>query len=68
MGISASKEESERRKIWTYARHSLWLEGFTLAAEDEALFERYIRGEITRSELNAAVQARAGETPSEDPS
>lgn len=66
MGISAAKE-AERQKIWAYARHSLWLKG-SPDAKDVALFERYIRGDITRPELNAAVQARAGETPSDAPS
>ena len=60
-------EAAERRKIWAYARHSLWLEGFTLDAEDVALFERYVRGDITRPELNAAVLERAGETPPDAP-
>lgn len=64
MSIHAD-EEAEHRKMWAYARHSLWLEGFTLDAEDEELFESWVRGEITRTELNAAVRARAGETPPE---
>lgn len=50
-------EKAERRKTWAYVQHSLWLEGFTLSAEEKAPFERYVRGEITREELHAAVAA-----------
>ncbi len=35
------------------------LEGFILSAEAEALFSRYIHGELTRSQLNDAVQQLA---------
>ncbi len=57
-------EETERRKHWAYAQHSLWLEGFSFSAEDKALFERYVRGEITRNELHAAIESLTAEDPS----
>ncbi len=62
MGMSAA-DEAERRKIWAYVQHSLWLEGFTLSDEDKALFERYVRGEITRAELHAAIMALVDTLP-----
>ena len=63
MGIRAA-DEAERRKKWAYVRHSLWLEGFTLSDADAALFERWVRREITQAELHAAVAALI-ETPAD---
>jgi hypothetical protein len=62
MGISAD-EKAKRREQWAYVQHSLWLEGFTFTDEDKALFERYVRGEITQEELHAAVAALIETSP-----
>lgn len=48
-------EQAERQKTFKYAQHSLRLEGFELSDEARALFDRYVRGELTRPALNREV-------------
>ena len=67
-GKLSPDEQARRQAALDWARHNIWLSGFTLDEDAEALFARYVRGEITREELNAAIRARAGEAPSEEPS
>jgi hypothetical protein len=56
-----SPEESARRKeAIDYARGSVRLEGFVLDEQAEALFARYIAGEITPAELTAQGLHLAG--------
>jgi hypothetical protein len=51
-----SEQERERRREGIeYARASVGLEGFVWDDETEALFTRYVDGELTRPELNEAV-------------
>ncbi len=53
---SISDDERRRReKAVAYARGSVRLEGFILDDAAEALFARYVQGEIDRPELDAAV-------------
>jgi len=53
-----SAEERERRiEVVNYARGSVRLEGFILSAETEALFQRYIDGEMALMEATKAVRA-----------
>ena len=54
-------ERRQRAKAVQFARNSVRLEGFILSAEAEALFSRYINGELTRSQLNNAVRKLAYE-------
>lgn len=44
-------EQAERQQRVDFARGNVQLEGFTLDAETECLFERYIKGEIDGDEL-----------------
>ncbi len=55
-----SEQERARREeaVW-FARNSVALEGFDLSPEAEAVFARYIRGEINRAQLNAIVLKEA---------
>ncbi len=56
-----SPEERRRREqAVRFARNSVRLEGFILSEEAEALNQRYIDGELTRAEYNAAIFALAG--------
>lgn len=50
-----TQERAARQKAIDSARASIALEGFVLDGEAEALFARYIDGELSRDELNAAV-------------
>jgi hypothetical protein len=52
-------QQAERQKIFEYVQHSLRLEGFELSAEAQALFARYVHGELTRPELNREVDRLA---------
>ena len=62
-GKLSPDEHARRQAALDWARHNIWLSGFTLDEDAEALFARYVRGEITREELNAAVLAMGGVTP-----
>lgn len=57
--VQSEEERARRREAIDYARASVRLEGFILDEAAEALFSRYINGEMTRAELNAAVQKLA---------
>ena len=60
MSSSITEEErARRREAIDTARASVRLEGFILDDKSEALFARYVDGEMSRSELNAAVLALA---------
>jgi hypothetical protein len=48
-------ERARRKKAIDYARGRVRLEGFILDDWVEALFARYVNGEIDRSELDAVV-------------
>lgn len=53
-----SAEERERRIAQVnYARGSVRLEGFVISPEAEALYQRYIDGELTSTEVTAAIRA-----------
>jgi len=53
-----SAEERERRiEAVNYARGSVRLEGFILSADTEALFQRYVDGELTLAETGNAIRA-----------
>lgn len=54
------RERAKRAAAIKAARTSVRLEGYTLGMEAEALFARYVDGELTRPQLNAAVLALAG--------
>lgn len=54
------QERTRREDAVQFARNSVRLEGFTLSEDAEALFARYIRGELTNPELNDAVRKLAG--------
>ena len=55
-----SQEERRRReKAVRFARNSVRLGGFILSEQAEALFTRYINGELSRPELNDAVRKLA---------
>ncbi len=51
----SEEERARRKKAIDYARGSVRLEGFVLDEQAEALFARYVNGEIDRPELDAAV-------------
>jgi hypothetical protein len=53
--LLSDDERARRQKAIDYARGSVRLEGFVLDEEAEALFARYVNGEIDRPELDAAV-------------
>ena len=57
--LITEEERARRQKAVTTARDSIRLEGLEVDAEGQALFDRYIAGELTRPELNAAVLAMA---------
>ncbi len=56
--ISAD-DRAQRQKAVETARRSIRLEGLQVGSEGEALFDRYIAGELTRPELDNAVLALA---------
>jgi hypothetical protein len=51
----SAEERARRQKAIDYARGSVRLEGFILDDAAEALFARYVEGEIDRPALDAAV-------------
>ena len=53
-------EQRQREEIFQYVQNTIGLEGFTLSSAARTLFQRYIRGEITRLELNDEVARLAG--------
>ena len=53
------EEKARRQKAIDTARRSIRLEGMKVDPEGEALFDRYIAGELSRPELDAAVLALA---------
>jgi hypothetical protein len=54
------EERARRQAADDYARASLRLEGFIPGTVSDELTRRYIRGEITRAELTAAIRAHHG--------
>ena len=52
-------EQMKRQSAIDFGRASVALEGFILDDQAEALFARYIHGELSREELNNAVLALA---------
>lgn len=60
MAPIAPEEQARRQEAIDWARHSIGLSGFTLSDEAEALFARYVQGEMNRDKLNAAVLVLAG--------
>jgi len=56
----SGQERAQREAAVRFARNSVRLEGFTLSDEAEALFTRYIDGELTNPELNEVVRKLAG--------
>lgn len=56
----SSEERTRRLKAVNHARGSVRLEGFILDGSAEALFARYVDGEISREQLNAEVLKLAG--------
>ena len=59
VGHITDEERARRQKAIDTARRSIRLEGMQVDPEGEALFDRYIAGELTRPELDAAVMAMA---------
>ncbi len=57
--LISDQERARRETAVRFARNSVRLEGFTLSADAEALFTRYINGELTRPQLNDAVRKLA---------
>ena len=53
--VITDEERALRIEAVDYARASVRLEGFVLDDTAEALFARYIDGELTRAQLNAEV-------------
>lgn len=68
MPVSPSKppitddERQARRRSTDVARGSIFLSGFTLAPEAEAITERYVAGELDPHEFIAAIK-RSTEPP-----
>lgn len=61
--LISEQDRARREEAVRFARNSVELEGFHLSPEAESVFARYIRGEITRDQLNAIVlQAAHGST------
>ena len=58
-GQISTEEQARRQKAVETARRSIRLEGHQVGAEGDALFDRYIAGELTRPELDNAVLALA---------
>ncbi|WP_103374591.1 antitoxin VbhA family protein [Sulfobacillus sp. hq2] len=48
-------ERTKRQEAVDFARHSIGLEGLHLNAEAEALFARYVRGELDWRQFKAAA-------------
>lgn len=48
-------ERATRQAAVDFARHSIGLEGFSLNADAEALFARYINGELDWRQFKAAA-------------
>ena len=59
MGDSADQRE-RRQKAFDFARGSVRLEGFVLDDQTEALFARYIDGDLDRPGLTAAILQYCG--------
>ena len=57
--LITEEERSRRKKAIDYGRGSVRLEGFVLDEASEALFAKYVEGEITRPQLDAAVSKLA---------
>ncbi|MHB0989810.1 MAG: antitoxin VbhA family protein [Burkholderiales bacterium] len=51
----SNAEQMKRQAAIDFARASVALEGFNLDDQAEALFARYIQGELSREELNIVV-------------
>ncbi len=57
--IISEQERTRREEAVRFARNSVALEGFHLSPDAEAVFARYICGEINRAQLNAIVLKKA---------
>lgn len=56
----SAEERAKRQRGVNFARGSVRFEGFILDAQTEALFARYIDGDLDRPGLNAAVLRYCG--------
>lgn len=56
----AAEERQRRLKAVNFGRNSVQLSGFSVDAETEALYARYVNGELDRPELNAAILGVSG--------
>ena len=61
MWTISQEEQRRREQAVRFARNSVRLERFILSEQAEALFTRYINGELLRLELNDAVRKLADE-------
>ena len=59
-------EHAERMLIVEEARASVFLEGFTVSPEIDALDQRFIEGELSMDELIAATRVAVGLSPTGD--
>jgi hypothetical protein len=48
-------ERARRRRVYEEARASVRLEGFELDEQVEALYQRYMNGELTLAEVGSAI-------------
>ena len=56
----SAEERQKRQDNLNFARGNVRLEGFILDDETEALYARYVNGELNRPELNAAILRLSG--------
>jgi len=56
----SAEERAKRRRGIDFARGSVRLEGFVLDDQTEALFARYINGDLDRPSLTAAILQYCG--------
>lgn len=52
----APEEVARRLEILADTRHSIEMEGGTVPADTEAVFQRWARGEVTLEEMGAEVR------------
>jgi hypothetical protein len=60
--LFTDEERAARRRSTDAARGSIFLSGFTLSPEAEAITERYVAGELDPDEFVAAIK-RSTELP-----
>jgi hypothetical protein len=61
--LRSEQARVRRQEAVDFARGNVRLEGFVLSPEVEAIFARYIRGEITHEETTRLVKEAAGVPP-----